>query len=356
MNMPIAQGVRLETGPGARAEVEFENGTVLRLAGKTSVEFDNLTLHDDGERASEMRVNSGVVYVNYKRKDGGDFRLDAGNTAIDVDRDVHFRLRLTGPTAEVAVFKGELDLPGNGETAKIKKDETFKIDLNDSSQDLMAKGITSLHSDEWDSQRNDYNTQYASTFSQSQYPYAYGLSDLGYYGGFFNAPGYGLLWQPYGVNAGWDPFADGAWAYYGGPGYMWVSSYPWGWTPYRYGSWLYVPTYGWAWQPGGWNSFNTYPVVVNAPTTWRRPIPPGRGVRAMVMVGHPTFVRAPMSMNAMAAREAAQRYGYAGTRTPAASPRMRTGPDMRATPPAMQPMPGPAGMPRSAGAGRPPRG
>ena len=48
------------------------------------------------------------------------------------------------------------------------------------------------------------------------------------------------MWQPYLVGAGWDPFMNGAWMWYPGAGYTWVSAYPWGWTPYRYGSWTYL--------------------------------------------------------------------------------------------------------------------
>jgi hypothetical protein len=292
MNMPITHGVRLQTGDSGRAEVEFENGTALRLAENTSVEFSNLSLTSEGHRASEVRVNDGTIYVNYKQKGGDDFRLNAGNQAINLDHDVHFRLRLEGGQGELAVFKGELQVPQNGEMAKLKKEQTFNFDLNDSSRVTLAKGITGFGADEWDSQRVDYNTQYASNYNRNQYPYQYGYSDLTYYGGFFNAPGYGNVWRPFGVSAMWDPFGDGAWAYYPGAGYMWVSSYPWGWMPYRYGRWVYVPTYGWAWQPGGWNSWNSYPVYVNAPSTWHHPTPPPvTGGRSTVIVGNPVFTR-----------------------------------------------------------------
>jgi hypothetical protein len=294
MNMPVVQGMKLETGASGRAEVEFENGTVMRLADNSSVEFENLSLTDDGKRATAVRVNGGVVYVNFKHKDGGDFRVDVGNQAINIDHDAHFRVRLVDGAGggDISVFKGELEVPGNGETAKLKKDETFNLNFNDGSRELMAKGISSFDSDQWDSERDAYDTQYAANYNKSQYPYQYGYSDLNYYGSFFNAGGYGTLWRPFGVSAMWDPFGDGAWAYYPGAGYTWVSGYPWGWTPYRYGSWIYAPAYGWAWQPGGWNSWNAYPVVVNAPGTWRRPMPPPRGpVTRTIIVGHPAFTR-----------------------------------------------------------------
>jgi len=294
MNMPVTQGMRLETGQSGRAEVEFENGSTVRLAEESSLDFTGLSLAGDGQRVSEVRLDRGTAYVNYKHKGGDDFRFDVTNNAITLDRDVHFRVRLTSGAAEIAVFKGELEVPGNGQTAKVKKDETFNLDLNDGARYTLAKGISSFDSDTWDNERNDYNTQYAASYNRNQYPYQYGYSDLNYYGSFFDAPGYGTLWRPFGASALFDPFGDGAWAYYPGFGYTWVSGYPWGWTPYRYGSWIYVPTYGWAWQPGGWGGWNPYPVVVNAPPTWHHPQPPivtPGGGGSTVIVGNPVMTR-----------------------------------------------------------------
>lgn len=121
--------------------------------------------------------------------------------------------------------------------------------------------------------------------SDSSYsPYAYGTSDLNYYGSFFNAPGYGRLWQPYFIDAGWDPFMNGAWAFNPGYGYGWVSGYLWGWTPYHYGSWVFLPSRGWAWQPGGsWAGWST-PRVLNAPAHFLIPQPPANSGQGILTV------------------------------------------------------------------------
>ena len=49
--------------------------------------------------------------------------------------------------------------------------------------------------DDWDKQQDKYHQQYSASNSYS--PYAYGASDLNYYGSFYNIPGYGMMWQPY---------------------------------------------------------------------------------------------------------------------------------------------------------------
>src|SRR5437764_14310843 len=84
-----------------------------------------------------------------------------------------------------------------------------------------------------------------------------------------------MCWQPYFTGLGWDPFMNGAWMWYPGWGYTWVSGYPWGWLPYRYGSWRYAGSYGWLWSPGGrQNGWAPAPVIVGAPPTYRAPQPP----------------------------------------------------------------------------------
>src|SRR5437660_8673784 len=83
-----------------------------------------------------------------------------------------------------------------------------------------------------------------------------------------------MCWQPYFTGLGWDPFMNGAWMWYPGFGYTWVSGYPWGWMPYRYGSWLFLPAYGWVWQPGYWTGWQPLPRVVSPPRQFVAPRPP----------------------------------------------------------------------------------
>src|SRR5690348_8948809 len=51
-NLPISQGMRLRTANDGRAEVELEDGSTIRLAPNTSVEFPDLSLLDSGDKES----------------------------------------------------------------------------------------------------------------------------------------------------------------------------------------------------------------------------------------------------------------------------------------------------------------
>src|SRR5207244_3336525 len=104
-------------------------------------------------------------------------------------------------------------------------------DLNDPAHYALANALTSSPYDSWNTERDRFRAQATTAYSG----YAHTLVDLDYYGGYTYVPGYGRIWRPFGVTLGWSPFDDGAWAYYGGYGYRFISAYPWGWLPYNCG-------------------------------------------------------------------------------------------------------------------------
>src|SRR3979409_649682 len=68
LNMPVVEGSKLKTGDDGRAEVEFEDGSALRIVPNSEVEFARLALGDDGQKLSTMQLVVGMAYVNYRGK------------------------------------------------------------------------------------------------------------------------------------------------------------------------------------------------------------------------------------------------------------------------------------------------
>jgi hypothetical protein len=281
INLPVTQGAKLRTGQDARAEIEFEDGSSLRLAPGSVVEFPELSRRDSGARASNVDLQQGTAYLNFRGDKGEEFVLDFGRESLRLKKPSHLRVELKDASATVAVFNGMVEVNGASGTVAVEKKHTATFDLAGSDPYTLANNLEPDPYDEWDKQQDRYHQQYsANSFS----PYGYGASDLNYYGSFYNMPGYGMMWQPYLVGAGWDPFMNGAWAWYPGAGYAWVSSYPWGWTPYRYGSWTFVNSYGWFWQPGSsWTGWNTVPRIVNAPQHFNAPRMPSTPGQTLVV-------------------------------------------------------------------------
>jgi hypothetical protein len=288
LNMPMVQGMKLATQDNGRAEVEFEDGSTLRITPKTTVEFTALALRDSGSRVTTITMQTGQAYVNYlaKQKDE-EFKVAFGNEVAPLTRAAHFRLDVEKSDSVLAVFNGDVQVQGPSGTVDLSKNRSVTFDLLAGDKYSVAKNIEEDPFDAWDKEQSKYQKEYASKGSNNNYPYAYGVSDLNYYGSYYNVPGYGTMWQPYFAGAGWSPFTDGAWVFYPGFGYTWVSSYPWGWMPYRYGNWNLIPGYGWMWAPGGFGGgWYTVPRFTNPPNRVPALRPPPQG-SATVVVGHP---------------------------------------------------------------------
>jgi FecR protein len=276
LNLPITQGAKLRANNAGRAEVEFEDGSTVRITPGTVVEFPQLSLRDTGGRASTVSLREGTAYVNFSGANNGAFELTFGHEKLALTHAAHLRAEMRDTDATLAVFKGNVQVEGPSGTVEVGKEQSVSFDLTDKDAYTLAANLEQDPYDSWDKQQEQYHQRYVSNGSYNGYsPYAYGMSDLNYYGNYFYAAGYGMCWQPYFAGMGWDPFMNGAWMWYPGFGYTWISAYPWGWTPYRYGSWLFLPGSGWVWQPGrsgaGWN---TIPVLVNPPPGFTAPQPP----------------------------------------------------------------------------------
>jgi hypothetical protein len=287
LNLPVTQGVKLQTGSDGRAEVEFEDGSTLRIAPGSVVEFPDLGLRDSGAKFSNAKLQQGTAYVDFRGGKDDEFTLNFGREAISLKEPAHFRVQMNDTDSTLAVFKGEVKVEGASGSVDVGKKQSVTFDLANHDQFELTKNVEEAPFDDWDKDQGKYHETYLSKNYRDYSSNAYGASDLNYYGNFFNAPGYGMLWQPYFIGAGWDPFMDGAWAWYPGYGYTWVSGYPWGWTPYHCGSWLFQQSFGWAWQPGGCGSWYGFPRVVNPPQRFRVPQPPAGSP------GHGTIVMNP---------------------------------------------------------------
>ena len=271
-NMPITQGVRLQTGSNSRAEIEMEDGNTIRIASETTISFPELVLRDSGMRASTAQLTLGTAYFNVKHKKKDDLRVAFANESFSIEHEVRFRVSVDLAKAKIAVFKGELNVPTPTQTATLKKEDTLTLDLVDDKQVAMAKGIDTLPLDNWDAERSAFQNEYSgSVYAKTPYGTS---ADLAYYGTYNYIPGFGVFWQPFGAPIGWSPYMNGAWVWDASIGYSWVSTDPWGWLPYHYGSWNYVNGYGWGWSPSGPRVWQPIPRIVHQPSGFQVPVAP----------------------------------------------------------------------------------
>src|SRR5690242_10086845 len=199
LNMPITQGSKLRTATDGRAEVEFEDGSTIRLTPNTSLQFTDLGLRDSGAKVSTVDVNDGMAYFNVLGEKGDEFLVTFGRQKINLDHAAHFRVDVQNGTGEVAVFDGKVEVNGPDGGVEISKKRTATFDLSTDKYEL-AKNIVPDANDQWDREQGQYNQRRAIANSYHS-PDAYGWSDLAYYGSFANVGGFGSCWRPYFASA-----------------------------------------------------------------------------------------------------------------------------------------------------------
>jgi FecR protein len=292
-NLPVVEKNRLRTGQGV-AEVEFEDNSTLRLAPDSDVEFSELERKAEGPTISTVHLLRGTAYVSLVKSRANEFNLVFDSRTAVLPPGSHVRLEASDATASLAVIDGNAHVDGPDGPVEIAHKETVLFHLVDQGQPTVEHTVVSDAYDSWDKDATGYHARTASMSALSGAPYSYGLNDMMYYGNFTNAGGCGQMWQPFFASAGWEPYSNGAWAFYPGAGYSWVSPYPWGWTPYHYGTWSFCPGTGWGWQPGGtWNGLNNVAASSGSgPFRFRPPSsPPGAGQPTLTVAGTKPLVR-----------------------------------------------------------------
>jgi hypothetical protein len=285
LNMPVTYLSQVWARNG-QAELEFEDGSSVRLTPDTIVAIQDLGLDSDGHRSTTLVVQHGAAYFNVHKRDGDTFDVDFAAKHVQLVHSSHFRIDADPEELELAVIKGEVKVVDHGMEVAVKSGETMHLDTADQDHYQLAKQVDSETYDGWDTQRVENHDLATMAAANNNSGIGYGQPDLASYGNYFDVPGYGNMWRPASVPLGWDPFANGYWVSYPGYGYMFVSDSPWGWAPYRYGAWQFVNGYGWCWQPSYGNTFYALPPIRGAAPHFHPPDRPRRPGAPVVVVSH----------------------------------------------------------------------
>jgi hypothetical protein len=258
-NLPLFEGSEITTANEGRAEIEFEDGTVVRLSPNTTVVLS--VLSGQGTRTrTEIVMNGGLAYFELQPSTAEHSLLvHYDNATFTASSFSVIRLIDDTPPASLAVFSGNLHLErGDALQLDIHSGESVTFDAKNAASYNLSELIEPDSWDAWNSDRDELlNAESADKTAATSSLHNYqgvGLNDLDANGNWYNVPGQGLVWSPYDAQAdgaSWDPYGYGHWVFYPRFGYVWVSDYAWGYTPYQCGQWNFFDSFGWGWIPGG---------------------------------------------------------------------------------------------------------
>src|SRR5580765_6728052 len=134
MNVPLTERNWLQTGSDGWAEVQFEDGSLIRLAPDTVMIFSELSRSSSGATITTVDLDQGEAVFKITKHDDSDFRVTVKKNTISLTHSGTFRVTSTNSNPmEIAVTKGEVavrDGEGGDEVA-VKKNETFVLNPND---------------------------------------------------------------------------------------------------------------------------------------------------------------------------------------------------------------------------------
>jgi len=260
MNTPIQEGFKLSTAEGAFAEVEFENGSTVRLGQLSLLEFTQLALASDGSKINRLTMDKGYATFHVAPEAQDVYELTTPNATLTLRGKAMFRVDADSSEERVEVFKGSVEVASSLGNWTLAKNSVLDL-MPDADQSVqLSEGITQDDWDHWVEERESRveaasNGPSPGAYSNTNSNTFYGWSDLSYYGNWSFMPGYGYGWIP-GVSAGWSPYSFGRWCWYPSFGFTWISYDPWGWLPYHFGGWNFIPGIGWMWFPGTFGAWS----------------------------------------------------------------------------------------------------
>jgi len=266
VNTPLQEGFKLSTGENSYAEIQFENGSTIRLGEQARLDFTQLQLAPDGSKINRVDLRQGYATFHPLASGNGEsLQVETTLGTLIAQGGSQFRVDLDQGLERVEVFDGSVDVQSNLGAMTIQSDSVLVMQPGASDPTSVSQGITKDDWDQWVDNREAQLQMPSAGPPPGSYAgeqeSAYGWSDLSQYGDWADVPGAGYGWSPRADN-GWSPYSNGQWCWYAGLGYTWIGAEPWGWLPYHYGGWDFIPGRGWVWFPG--NLTNWSPGLV----TW----------------------------------------------------------------------------------------
>jgi hypothetical protein len=156
LNQPVVEGESIRTDVNARAEVELECGSALRLTSQSELSFPRLVLRDDGIRGTTVQLDSGEFYFTLQDSDSRDFHvlLPGGGEVSTGDGGVKLRLDVpAGQPATVEVLDGQVQVRDRGGAQTVKSRQRVEIRPSGGFQALALADTDA--GQQWSHQRDD---------------------------------------------------------------------------------------------------------------------------------------------------------------------------------------------------------
>jgi len=244
-NLPLTESAWLRTGPGARLEIELDDGGAWRLGPDSLGEISDCTRLSTGQRITLLSLDHGAAYYTGQPSGKDVTMLVMPGAEVTVVEGSRIRQTAQPGWSQVAVLEGHIRFSSPAAEMDMREGATARVEPAAPSRFVLEHKVAAEPLDRWSEDRDKLE---AGPASGAHVTALYGLVDLDSAGQWVSTDDLGLVWKPQ-VAEGWAPYQKGRWRYFDALGYTWVSDDSWGWLPYHNGRWAREENVGWVWQP-----------------------------------------------------------------------------------------------------------
>ncbi|OGD21037.1 MAG: hypothetical protein A2W03_10155 [Candidatus Aminicenantes bacterium RBG_16_63_16] len=267
LNLPLGPGDVVQTSDGGRCEIQFDNGSIVRLDVNTKLKIETILAQtlSTSQKVSNLLLAQGQVYVMHKKYSPLEiFQVITPGASVKLSNNAVALIDLDGGRTAVQVERGRAELLyGRNEQdldqKKVNTGERFSVGADNIVQTVEYAAVSEFMS--WNEK---VNANFAALHEGNVLPkplqklppavfeFAQKFGNL--HGEWIWHDLYGYVWRPF-INdfrypwGSWQPYFYGNWSNYNGQLY-WVPGEPWGWVPYHLGLWMWDEKSGWVWMPG----------------------------------------------------------------------------------------------------------
>ncbi|MGA9584116.1 MAG: FecR family protein, partial [Terracidiphilus sp.] len=227
-NTPVFEGTQITAKEDGKAELQFDDGSVVRISPNSSLKIAALR-QDGGASKAELLLESGLAYFELQGDTSASrMVVRFGESTATASGFTVLRVSLDNLPGELAVFSGNVHLQrGNTLSLDLHGGESLALNATDPNLYNLAETIEPDSWDAWNADRDQELTSQgaARTAASGSAPNSNNPAwgDLDANGNWYNVPGQGYVWSPAEAASGnWDPYGCGSWVSTPQFGYIWV--------------------------------------------------------------------------------------------------------------------------------------
>src|SRR5258705_2277127 len=148
-NTPLLESSWLRTAGASHAEIEFDEGNVLRLAENSVCELADYTRLSTGQRITHISLDSGAAYFSGESSWRDALILSMPSAQVSIRRGSRVRVEAGSGWSRVAVLEGSARFSSATVDLQLEEGKMLRLDLARPDKFYLLPEIEALDSDSW---------------------------------------------------------------------------------------------------------------------------------------------------------------------------------------------------------------